>query len=151
VYRLVGTPSRWPEVEWEVPQVPSLDSGSGPLPAILGVVAALIVSCGVLWFVRKYCNNVSAIFVEPEPAKPVQKNPEKPLKCPHCNRGFNTYPALTVHERRCEAAIQEAERIMKESQKSPGERLMALLGIDRPVPKNKAQAPEPTLVQVGSP
>lgn len=148
VYRLVGTPAHWPQVHSEIRQVsPEEDSDAGPLPTILGVVAAVMFSCVVLWVLRRHCD-LSSLLEEPEPAKPIQVNPEKPLKCSYCGRGFNTYPALTVHERRCEAAAQEAERIRKESQKSSVARLRGWLGISGPVRK---QVLTPTLVQVGSP
>lgn len=159
VYRLVGTPVHWPQVQTEGPTIAEEEEEEDPLPTILGVVAALVFSGVVLWFVRRYCNISSILdssdFEEPEkPEKPAKVAPEKPLKCSYCGRGFNTYPALTVHQRRCENEFLEAERIRKESRMymSPVERLMDFLGIYRPIPKERAaHVREPTLVKVGSP
>lgn len=158
VYRLVGTPSRWPEIQSETPQASSEDGSNGPIPVILGVVAALVFSCSVLFVLRRYCN-LASWLEEPEPPKSQLVNPGRPLKCAYCGRGFNTYPALTVHQRRCEAEFQEAERVRKESQRSLVTRSMELLR--RPVEwlggsisvsnKSYARKTEPTVVQVGSP
>eukprot|EP00746_Dinoflagellata_sp_MGD_P132092 gnl/MRDRNA2_/MRDRNA2_65810_c0_seq2.p1 gnl/MRDRNA2_/MRDRNA2_65810_c0~~gnl/MRDRNA2_/MRDRNA2_65810_c0_seq2.p1 ORF type:complete len:1237 (-),score=180.69 gnl/MRDRNA2_/MRDRNA2_65810_c0_seq2:16-3726(-) len=150
VFYIVAPPSRWPEVKVEtVESRPEEDSGAGPLPAILGVSAALLFCCGVLWLLRRHCD-LASLLDEPEPPKHVPKAPEKPLKCAYCNRGFNTCPALTVHERRCEAEVQEAERIR--NQKSPLVRLREKLGIGTILPnKMYARKTEPTIVQVASP